>query len=131
MRKRENTNKETDVIGKFALILTAVGFVSYFILGSGVFNFKQKSPSFEADPETNLKTKVTQWRQELNTIAEESNEKKKELEDLTSRLARIRLEVQKRNSDLSKLLTKDSKLSRSRTTASTGTISSTPPARYL
>jgi hypothetical protein len=120
MVKRKNTNKETDIVGKFALILTAVGFVSYFILGSGVFNFRQKSSSLQADPETNLKAKVNEWRKELNTIAEESTEKKKELEDLTSRLARIRLEVQKRNSDLSKLIAKESKLARGRTIAGTG-----------
>lgn len=95
--------QESDVVGKFALAVTVVGLGSYLVLSSGIFSAlwskKEKKPS----PEAQLQEKVKEWRSELEQISTVSAAKQVELEDLTSRLARIRLEVQKQSADLGRM----------------------------
>jgi hypothetical protein len=99
---------DSDTIGKFALGVTIFGLGGYFVLSSGLFagltNPSQEKPT----PDLNPQAKVKEWRQELDQIGQESTNRQKELEDLTSRLARIRLEVQKRQSDLARFSAKES-----------------------
>jgi hypothetical protein len=99
--------QESDVVGKFALVVTIVGLGGYLVLSSGLFS-KSSSDTEKASENTlDPQAKVKEWRQELNQISQESLEKQKELEDLTARLAKIRLEVQKRDADLGRNLGKD------------------------
>jgi hypothetical protein len=99
---------DSDTIGKFALGVTIFGIGGYLVLSSGIFAGFTAPSQEKTNPDLNPQAKIKEWRQELDQIAKESTNKQKELEDLTSRLARIRLEVQKRNSDLARLSGKDS-----------------------
>jgi hypothetical protein len=95
-------SKDSDVFGKLALGLTVAGLSGYLILSSGVLSssFFTKGKSLQQNQDPQLE--ITEWRKELAQISKEGLEKQKELEDLTSRLAKIRLEVQKKDLELRK-----------------------------
>jgi hypothetical protein len=94
----QQTRQQKDFIGHFGLIVTIAGIVGYILLNSGLFDKAAPPPkhlasSVDAQAQSELAKK---WKEELVAIDLESGEKQKELEDLTSRLARIRLQVQER-----------------------------------
>ncbi len=99
---------ESDDISKFALVVTVIGISGFIVLSSGIFSKQTSDSNTKFGSGLNPELKIKDWRRELDHIAKQSSEKQKELEDLTSRLARIRLEVQKRNADLGQLINKQS-----------------------
>jgi hypothetical protein len=109
-------NRDRDLIGQFALGITVLGVGSYILMSSGVFDGESwldgrkrtaKNPVVKSQEEMTQK-----WKDELHVIARESTEKAAELEDLTSRLAAIRLEIKSRLSDLSRVSRRGGRSSR-------------------
>jgi hypothetical protein len=107
--------QQKDLVGQFALIVTIVGLGGYIILNSGLFRKAPEPQVVDRAPSAaQTQAELTlKWKEELRAIDIQSGEKQKELEDLTSRLARIRLEIQDRENALSRLGRSDIKRSRS------------------
>jgi hypothetical protein len=104
-------NQNRDLVGQFALAITVLGVGGYIVLSSGVFGGKsvfddwQRTPKY---PVVKSQEEITKkWKDEIQVIAQESAKKALEVEDLTSRLAAIRLEIKDRLSDLSRMSSGD------------------------
>lgn len=107
--------QQKDVVGQFALIVTILGMGGYIALNSGLFSKASEPQSVQRAP-TAAQTQAeltSKWKEELRAIDAQSGEKQKELEDLTSRLARIRVEIKERENTLNKLGRSENRRSRS------------------
>jgi hypothetical protein len=100
-------SREKDRVGQFALGVTVLGVGGYIILSSGVFDgqslFDRRRQAQETPAVQNHEAMAKKWKEELRVISQESEQKAAELEDLTSRLARVRLEIKDRISDLNRV----------------------------
>jgi hypothetical protein len=106
-------NQQRDVVGQFALVVAVVGVTGYIGMSSGLFDrfsFPKAAPVKEEKSPAQMKQ---EWRAALNEISQDSLEKQKELEDLTSRLARIRVEIQDRESEINRFGKSEPKRKRS------------------
>jgi len=108
-------HQQKDLVGQFALLVTIVGLGGYIILNSGLFRKAPEAAVADRAPSAaQTQAELTlKWKEELRAIDIQSGEKQKELEDFTSRLARIRMEIQERENALSRLGRSDNNRSRS------------------
>jgi hypothetical protein len=88
--------QERDVFGKWALGFMVLGMVAYVVLDSGLLRGWREN---RAKPNP-VEDRVVALRGELKELDQETLRKSQEIEDLTSRLARIRLEIQNQRAEL-------------------------------